>query len=222
MSDKPRLHNQKIDPLDPHFDKPRKSKRYSRMYEDWEFYRVASSEARKGYKTVGVYKGVYYKVDQDKSTKIRHRIAFSAGLLLIMFLFICCCLLPYSYNTIWYVGIAEFLTFVSLVYVVVTMLIYLTAEENMTVYTYRITSLNLINVCTAAAILLGVCTLTTVLSFLIASQDNTLFDYVGALGFAACSVGMFFLQKTEKALPYKKWLSKDTFEKNVEKLGIQK
>ena len=81
---------------------------------------------------------MYYKVDQDKGTKIRHRIGLSTGLLLVFVLFVCCSLLPNNFNTVGYVGISEFFTFVSLVYVAVTMIIYLTAEEKMTVYTYKI------------------------------------------------------------------------------------
>lgn len=213
MKDEPRRYNQKIDPMDPSFSQPRESKRLSKIYKDCDFYRVPTIKNRKGYKTVCVYHGMYYRSKQNKYEKKKYRIKYAISFVIIFLTYLCCCIMPSDCNKIWFVGISEMISLLAFSYVAVTFIIYLTAEQKMKEYMYKMTSLKLIVSTGVTAVTLVVCAITTILGLTIYSSGRLWLDLLGVLGLIVSSVGMFRLKKIEEGVPYKKWLSDEAISK---------
>ena len=218
MAKLPKERKRNIDPRDPIFDQPRKSKKYSQMYEDFEFHTVQFPETKKGYKTVGVYKGMYYQIDLEPDELKRYRIKFSAVFLVILAVFIGLCILPYSYNSNSLVGIIEGLTAVSFAYVAVSWIVYLITDKKMTIYFYKSSSGKLKVSCSIAAIMLGISAVATLISLIRNSGDEVLASVSAIMGFILCAAGMIFLYKMEDQLPYKSWMSEDTLDDEIKKI----
>ena len=220
MAYKIEKYNQKIDPLDPKFDQPREIKKNRKLFEGWEYYKVPTDKNRKGYKTVGVYKGKYYEADQSSKEKKIYRVKFSAVFLLTALILVIACILPFNYNMVWYVGIAEMFTFVCMVYVLVSFIIYLTSEDKKTEYLYKTTSRNLIYSTTATTILSSIVTIMAAASILLSSGEFAIAELTGIALFSACAVGMNYLSNAEKGIKYNEAFSHDTLEKNLEQMNI--
>ena len=209
MSEHQFRNGQRTKPADSDFSAPRKGGRFSRMNEGWEYYRVPSEKSRKGYKNVGVYRGVYYKADREPGQITRHRLTIAGILLFVVISFVINCIQSYSYNAVWYVGLAEALTIVSLTHTAIVLVLYLVAEKEMTVYIYNQTSRGLINACAIAAFLLGACALSSVTSLII--SGGSFQEYLtGGAGFSFLAACMVFVRNAELSLPYRSWQSTDT------------
>ncbi len=209
MENKMKDHGKKIDPLDPKFNEPRKSKKYSQMYEGHVLYRIPSPQSKKGYKTVSVYEGIYYKADQTAKERKRYLVTLGCLFLLVSALFIVLCVTPLTYNANPYVGIAESITVVALVYMAITLFFYITIRRDLTAYTYKVTSHSLIRGCSAVIACLGLCLLADGAAVIIDPAMNVWHAVIGAAGFVACGLGIVYLRNMEKKLVYKSWKSTD-------------
>jgi hypothetical protein len=197
--------------------KPNKNKG---LYEDCEFYRVLK-ENGKGFRTISVYKGLFYQADQTPQQRLRYRLRFSAYLILLFALFCLSCAQRSGANLTWYGGVTEGMTLVGLVYIAVVWLIYLTAEQEMRAYLYRMTSKRLIRACEIAMILAGVSAAAVLLYLPLSGFQNLLSTALTALGLAMCSLGARFLAEQEAAIPYRSWQSEEQPPQFGEKLDYK-
>lgn len=192
------------------FWKPRKltKKNYAKgLYEDCEFYRVPRRDGKKGFKTVSVYRGLFYTADQTPKERVLYRLRFSGLLLLLMILFGFSCIRQDPFNRTLYVGVAEGAALVAFSYLLVIWLIYLTAEREMRSYLYKMTSKRLIRACEIEMLLCGACAAALLIYIPAGGFTAVGSALLSAAGFAVCCAGAKLLAKMEERVPYRTWQS---------------
>jgi hypothetical protein len=197
-----------VDPADQRWYTPRKSTRYSRMYEDCTFYRVPRTDGRPGTRTIPVYRGFYYQAAETPAERRRYRLRLAALLLVLCAVFGWVCTLSYAANTVWYVGISEGAAFVGLVQILITLLLRLTTEPRLTGYFYKLTSLRFITSCRVCCALLGLCAAATAVS-LVRSGAQPLRHIAAAAAFCLCAGAAWAAGRVERRRHYRRWLSED-------------
>lgn len=190
------------------------------LYEDCEFYRVPGG--KKGFQTVSVYTGLFYESAQSRGEKLWYRLTVSGIFLVVFALFGLFCVRPNSFNYTWYVGIPEGLTVVADSYVLVTWLIYLTAETKMRAYVYRMTSRHLILACNLSAIASGVCAAGVIASLFASGFRNVRETLATAVVLLVCCGAMAVVAKWEDSIAYMVTQSAEQAPENGERIEYKK
>ena len=198
-----------INPLDPAFDKPGKTHRFYRMNKDCDYYRIPCGECKKGYKTVSVYRGMYYQADESSEESKRRNIAFALGLSFAFMMFLISSIIPYEYNALRYAGIMEGITLVSFSFVLVKYIISLFTDSRMTEYVYKTTALSLTRGCMFTLVMLVLC-LVGVIIGIVSLPDELPYYILAFFLFTLSAGGMYFLWKLLKGVSYTSWKSRET------------
>ena len=189
-----------IPPLE--YDKKPFSQRIrEKKYQDYDFYTVREMKGNKlKSRTVAVYRGDYYRADVSDARLRGQKALYWVLYLAAAILYLMCSIQDVPSNVPSYVGIVQSLALCVLLYLAFVLIIYCTAERDMTAQTYRTTSRRLAQLGTAAAVLLGLCAVLTAVAGLVTdsfSQSSPLM-----IGFVVSGVVLWSLNWLENALPY--------------------
>lgn len=191
------------------------------IYEDCEFYRVPKEDGKDGFRTVSVYKGVYYECGQTPEEKRSYRFKFTLFYLLLTGFFLFAVSRPYEVNRVWYIGLLEGLMLTSLVYVLVVWILYLTAEKRMRAYLYRMTSRRLIRACEITVLAAAATAILALVSIPMGGFSGVARTLLLTVCMVLCGFAAWGLSRYEASVPYKITQSEEQPPVNGERLDYK-
>lgn len=179
-----------------------------RHYQDYRFYTVPVMKGKRlKNKTVAVYEGTYYCAEVSdvrlRKQKLLYWVLYLGGLAL----FLLCGIQPVKSNAASYVGAAEAIVVLLMLYLGVVLILYCTAERKMTAQVYRSTARRTAQLSVACAALMALCAVLTFLHGLLNGSLTQAFTLI--LGFIVAGSALWAISWLEDALPYTKTQSTD-------------
>jgi archaellum biogenesis protein FlaJ (TadC family) len=154
-----------------------RSKAYHRFFEGYSEIVVPKPNG-KGTRIQRIYTGNYYRQDLTKGQRILLRGLYVALFLCIAYLFVSNAVLPLASNSTWYVVVTQVVSIPFLFWILIAFFYYLPAERDMTIHTYRISSISLRRATLGSAISLGVLALATLVFMLLNPVDRSLVQFL--------------------------------------------
>lgn len=172
-----------------------------RHYQDYRFYTIPEVKGKRlKNKTVAVYEGQYYRANVSdsrlRSQKLLYWFLYFGGL----GLFILCGIQPVKSNAASYVGAAEALALLLMLYLGVVLIMYSTAEREMTAQVYRSIARRTAQLGTGSGAAMALCSVLTALHGLLNGSLGQSFTLI--IGFLAAGAALWAVNWLEDALPY--------------------
>jgi hypothetical protein len=185
------------------------SKAYHRFFEGYSEITVPEPNG-KGYRIQRIYTGNYYRQDLMKGRRILLRVLYVALFLGAVYLFVSNAILPLSSNSTWYVVLTQVASIPFLFWTLIALFSYLPAERDMTINTYRSSSLSLKRATFGSAISLGVLALATLAFMFLNLSGNAMAEILCAGKYLAGGLLALSMNRLEKKVNYLKIPSQDT------------
>jgi hypothetical protein len=160
------------------------SKAYHRFFEGYSEIAVPNSSG-KGTRIQRIYTGNYYRQDLTKGRRILLRVLYGALFLGAVYLFVSNAILPQASNSTLYVVLTQVASIPFLFWILIALFSYLPAERDMTINTYRSSSVSLKRAALGSAISLGVLALATLAFIFLNPQDRSLVQLLYAVKYLA-------------------------------------
>jgi len=156
----------------------------------------------KGTRIERVYTGDYYRQDLIQHRRILIRLLYVALFLCAVALFVSNAILPLASNSTWYVALPQAGSVAFLFWILAAFYFYLPAQRDMTIATYRGSSLSLLKATRGAAVCLGLVALAN-LSFLMLNPSlEHLAELLGTAKYVICALMTLGINQVEKRVAY--------------------
>ncbi len=192
-----------------------------RYFEGYEAYKVPNGKNKKA-KIVQIYTKEYYRVDLSDKQRLAYKVIYPLLALVVLSIFLYCATRNLTGNRELFVAIPEALSLFALIWMLITIIEYITRKTDMTIYTYQTTSINLKRVSLFSAVLLGVNALAMFIFVLFHRGDEPLMHSLCALGFIAGGVITYMLNRHESKTNYIRTPNKEKIPDGAEKLNNKK
>jgi hypothetical protein len=185
------------------------SKAYHRFFEGYSEITVPEPNG-KGYRIQRIYTGNYYRQDLKKGRRILLSVLYVALFLGAVYLFVSNAILSLASNSTWYVVLTQVASIPFLFWTLIALFSYLPAERDMTINTYRSSSLSLKRATFGSAISLGVLALATLAFMFLNLSGNPMAEILCAGKYLAGGLLALSMNRLEKKVNYLKIPSQDT------------
>jgi len=178
----------------------------SRFYENYFEDHIVKTKPGKHNKLrfVRSYAGDYYVLKMSRIKQAGIRMLYAALFFLSVFLFILATSADVESNQNWFVVIAEMFNLLSLFWVLLTLVFYLTAKCNLTVGEYKSTSKTLIRSSLITMVSFVATAICKVIFLVFSPSERPLEILQTAMMLSVCGICFFIIYAIEKSLKYER------------------